>query len=1174
MKKNEEFSRKPAHFLKSACLALCLVSYGGSAIYAASTYAEQTTLTVRMNNRTVKDVFSYIEKNSEFIFVYHGSNINLNRKVNVDVDNQTVEAILKKMFEGTDIEYIINDRQIIVRKNETNKKQVAVVAPQQEKKITVTGNVKDATGEPLIGVNVLVKGTTIGGVTDVDGNYSLPEVSPNAVISISYIGYQTQDIPLNGKSTLNVTLSEDSETLDEVIVVGYGTQKKANLSGAVDAITSKALENRPITNVGQGLQGTIPNLNITVPSGSANEASKFNIRGKTSINDGDPLILVDNIPTTAGELSRLNTNDIESISVLKDAASAAIYGARAAFGVILVTTKAAKTDKIAIGVNAYYSTRKISRLPKHVTDPYLVMDVKNQAAWPLYNPLYTQEQMNEAKKYSENPSLNPVALNPTDPNKWAYYGHTDWMDEVYNSTAPSYTVNFNISQRGKKVGYYFSGEYFDQDGMYRYGNDLYKRYNMRGKVDYQITDWLNVSNNTSFTYRTYDEPSFGESGWSTKDFFHMVNRTNSLDVPKNPDGTWTSSGGALLGKLQDGGRKVNNSREFQTSFATTIDLMKDVWQLKADATFRRDSEITRKSFLPYTYKTGPERPLETSGITPSARNESAFYDYNVFNVYTDFHKTFNEKHYLQAMVGFNQEYRKTNSFWVSRDQLISSGYPTPELATGTVKTSETIKEWSVRGTFFRLNYIYDNRYIVEFNGRYDGTSKFPKNDRYGFFPSASAAWTVSEESFFSNVKETLNMTSFKLRGSYGSLGNQGVDEYTYLPSMSTYEIGSILDGSRPIGIYMPYIVSSNLTWEKVSTVNGGIDLSFFDNRLTANYDYYVRYTTGMLTKGKTLPNVVGIKEPKENAADMKTRGWELSVAWRDQFNLKDSPFNYGIRLVLADSRSFITKFDNYVSIRDANGKEIGKTSSLDDYYVGQEIGELWGLTTEGFFQSEEELKNHADQSKVGEDDQGYQFYVGDLKFKDLNGDGKIDKGDWTLANPGDYKKIGNKSNRLPFSIDLTADWKGFDVRAFFQGIAKKDWYADGGNHYFWGIYAQPWTNVQEQNLDHWTPENPNAYFPRIKAYIAESTGSELAAVQTKYLQNAAYMRMKNFTFGYTLPKSLTQKAGIERLRFYFSGENLFEFSGLKANLDPEALDDDGKVYPLQRSFSFGFNLNF
>ena len=299
MKKNEEFSRKPAHFLKSACLALCLVSYGGSAIYAASTYAEQTTLTVRMNNRTVKDVFSYIEKNSEFIFVYHGSNINLNKKVNVDVNNQTVEAILKKMFEGTDIEYIINDRQIIVRKNETNKKQVAVVAPQQEKKITVTGNVKDATGEPLIGVNVMVKGTTMGNITDANGNFSLSDVAPNAVISVSYIGYKTQEIALNGKTAVNVILSEDSEALDEVVVIGYGTQKKADLSGAVATVPKKVLENRPVLTVGQALQGSVANLTVSIGSGQATDSPSFNIRGTTSINGGNPLVVIDGVVSSA-----------------------------------------------------------------------------------------------------------------------------------------------------------------------------------------------------------------------------------------------------------------------------------------------------------------------------------------------------------------------------------------------------------------------------------------------------------------------------------------------------------------------------------------------------------------------------------------------------------------------------------------------------------------------------------------------------------------------------------------------------------------------------------------------------------------------------------------------------------------------------------------------------------
>lgn len=358
MKKNEEFSRKSTHFLKSACLALCLVSYGGSAIYAASTYAEQTTLTVRMNNRTVKDVFSYIEKNSEFIFVYHGSNINLNKKVNVDVNNQIVEAILKKMFEGTDIEYIINDRQIIVRKNETNKKQVAVVAPQQEKKITVTGNVKDATGEPLIGVNVMVKGTTMGNITDANGNFSLSDVAPNAVISVSYIGYKTQEIALNGKTAVNVILSEDSEALDEVVVIGYGTQKKADLSGAVATVPKKVLENRPVLTVGQALQGSVANLTVSIGSGQATDSPSFNIRGTTSINGGNPLVVIDGVVSSAEELNRMNPTDIGSISVLKDAASAAIYGSRAAFGVILVTTKTAGQEKLTINYNNNFAMRR------------------------------------------------------------------------------------------------------------------------------------------------------------------------------------------------------------------------------------------------------------------------------------------------------------------------------------------------------------------------------------------------------------------------------------------------------------------------------------------------------------------------------------------------------------------------------------------------------------------------------------------------------------------------------------------------------------------------------------------------------------------------------------------------------------------------------------------------
>lgn len=1036
---------------------------------------------------------------------------------------------------------------------------------------TCVGIVKDAAGETLIGVSVVAKGTTNGTITGINGDFSFSNVKKGDIIQVSYVGYVTQEIKWDGKP-MNIILKEDTQALDEVVVVGYAVQKKVNLSGAVDAISSKALENRPILNMGQGLQGVIPNLNISISDGAANTAPSFNVRGITSLNakgdavSGEPLILVDNIPTTASELSRLNTNDIESISVLKDAASGAIYGARAAFGVVLVTTKRAKTDKVAVSVNAYYSTRKVTRLPEHVTDPYTVMIMKKAAAYPLY-PMYDEKQIAIAKSFSENPNQERVVLDPNDPESWAYYGSTKWMDEVYESSAPSYTVNFNVSQKTKKASYYLSGEYARQDGMLNYGNDIYERYNMRGKVDYQIASWLNLSNNTSFVQRTYDQPSFGRSDWGMADYFHQVNRTNSLSVPQNPDGTWTADGGGLLGALQEGGRKLNDSREFSTTFALTLDLIKDVWQVKADATWRRDSEMNRNSYHNYLYKTGPDKPEQLSGRPTRAYRSSGFYNYNVYNVFTDFHKTFAKKHYVQALLGFNQETKRTNSFTMSRNDLISPAFPTPELATGDMSVGESITEWAVRGMFFRANYIYDDKYILEVNGRYDGTSRFPKKDRFGFFPSGSVAWVVSNEKFMENLKQNIGMDLFKVRGSYGVLGNQNVGAYSYIPTMDPGKIGQILDGSQPVAVYAPGIVdevsgmvSRTLTWEQVKSVNGGIDLMFFKSRLSASFDYYVRYTEGMLTKSKTLPSVIGTKEPHTNAANLKTKGWELSAKWNDQFSLAGSPFHYSVKVAISDSRSFITKYDN-------------PNNRLGDYYEGQEIGEMWGLTTDGFFQNEEEL-NSLDQSAVGEDDQSYKFYVGDLKFADLNKDGKINKGDWTLANSGDFRKIGNSTSRYPYSFDLSADWKGFDVRGFFQGVGQKDWYPGGGNHYFWGIYAQPWTNVQTHNLDHWTLENPNAYYPRVKAYIAESSGSELACVQTKYMQDASYLRMKNLTVGYTLPQILTNKWSIERLRFYFSGENLFEFSHLKANLDPEALNSSSATYPLQRSYSFGVNLTF
>ena len=777
MKKNEEFSRKPAHFLKSACLALCLVSYGGSAICAASVYAEQTTLTVRMNNRTVKDVFNYIEKNSEFIFVYHGSNINLNRRVSVDVNSKPVETILDNMFAGTDIEYIINDRQIIIRRNETKVKQMPVAAPQQEKKITVTGNVKDGTGEPLIGVNVLVKGTTIGGITDIDGNFSLSEVNPDATISISYIGYRTQDIALKGKSALNITLSEDSESLDEVVVIGYGTQKKVDLSGAVATVSTKVLENRPVLTVGQALQGSVANMTVSIGSGQATDSPTFNIRGTTSINGGDPLIVIDGVVSTSEELNRMNPSDIGSISVLKDAASAAIYGSRAAFGVILVTTKTAGQEKLTVNYSNNFAMRKLSSMAEVITDPYTVATARNDFYYP-WGVNHNQEELEYAKRVSSDPSVSPYFLKPD--GTYAYFGQTDWFGEAYKNLAFSTNHTVDVSGKTDRLNYYFSAGYNFQDGMVSQGTDKFNRYNLRSKLDFKLTDWWTLGNNTSLVISDYDAPYFlGD------DYYWAVNRRNALVPIKNPDGSYTEDGAAIMGRFAEGGRKKENKTTLTTQFTTKLDIIKDVLFVNGSFAYVANRNNKDGAQLSVPYRKGPETPILYQNSVSSAFFDNTEASTVTFDAYATFHKLFNDKHDFTAMAGYNQESWSESYEYAQRKELITDGLPTPNLATGDMTVTQRIRELSFRSVFGRLNYTYDNRYILAVNARYDGTSRFPTDSRFVFNPSGSAAWVISQEGFFEPLRDVVNF--LKLRFSYGSLGNQYLKDnyYPYLATMSS-----------------------------------------------------------------------------------------------------------------------------------------------------------------------------------------------------------------------------------------------------------------------------------------------------------------------------------------------------------------------------------------------------
>ncbi len=1141
--------QKKAQALKILCImklyALIFLLFSAG-VYASTGRAQ--TVNLKLKKVHLEDVLEEISKQTKLKLFYNQHVLVNTKPVNVYSIDDDVADVLEKALKGQNLRFEIIDNTIVIRED-------------TKTDIDIKGTVRDSLST-LGGVSVFVeKHPKISTRTDANGQYTL-RVPEGSTLIFRYMGYADEHIAIDNQKIVDVTLRTQQSKLDEIVVVGYGVQKKANLTGAVDMITSEQLANRPIASVGAGLQGLIPNLNIGISNGRATTNPTFNIRGYTSINGGSPLILVDNIPYTESEVATINPSDIESVSVLKDAAAGAIYGARGGFGVVLITTKSAKSNKLEINFNTNIGYRTIGKLPKTEADPYVVMDLKTQAARPLYN-LYPESARAYAKRRSEDPTLPEVILSDNE-DSWIYTGSTHWLKEAYKESAPTYIANLSLAKKADNLSYYLSSEYYQQDGLLKFGNDIYRRYNVRGKVDLDVTDWLKISNNTLLTMSQYDAPVYLD-----EDFFWNIISTNSLSVPKNPDGSWTSAGASVLGPLKDGGRRNFKNNEFLTTFSASAALLKNIWDLKGDMTFRRGTFDQRSFNVPALYKTGPNSAEQQTFANSWAKNDNTTGRYNVFNLYTDYHQQLG-KHFLQALLGYNQEYQYTQSLWTRRDGLLSPSLPSIGTAVGSnISNHESINDWAVQGVFIRTAYNYGNRYLVEFNGRYDGSSRFPKGKRWGFFPSASAGWNLSEEQFFRPIKESIQLDMFKIRGSYGSLGNQAsVSEYGYIPTMSNKQVDYILGKGKPQAVYAPGAVSDNFSWESIETVNLGVDLSLLKNRLNINFDKYTRYTNNMLISGKELPGIFGTTVPQENAGDLKTKGWELRLGWRDSKDIANSALWYSINLTLADNRAWITRYDN-------PSKSLG--GYFDRYYVGREIGEIWGADITGYFKSDEDVKDHPNQTAMGTDDQSYKFYAGDPIFADRNGDGKVDKGDGTVDNPGDMYVIGNDAARLPYGVDLSAGWKGFDIRAFVQGIGKRDWYPGASNMYFWGVFTNPWTNPTVQNLDYWTPENPDTYFPAIRAYSAEDSYQQLGIPNNRYLQNGAYLRMKNLTVGYTLPQRILQRAHINKLRFFFSAENVFEISHIKVKLDPESIGPGSTAqaaYPFQRTYTFGLSVSF
>lgn len=1081
----------------------------------------------------------------------------------------------------------------------------------------VKGLVVDQKGEPVAGAGVIVKGTMTGTVSGIDGSFAI-NAGSDAILSLSAIGYKDTEVAVNGRSSLNIILEEDMLFLDDAIVVGYGVQKKENLTGAVSVVTSESIAKRSSANLGGILQGTVPGLTITTPTGRPGASVDLNIRGWNSINPGgSPLVLVDGV---VGSLDRVNPSDVESISVLKDASSAAVYGAKAAFGVVLVTTKSGSDNEGRAVVN--YSGRWGVSVPTTSTDwetrGYDVVRTTNIFSGGYdgsqqikYNDDDLQELWIRRDDVTEDPSRPWVVLDDST-NGYKYYANTDWWHYFFNDRKP--TENHDISFRGgtKTIKYFLSGSYNREQGIFRQNPDKFRKYNLRARFSFDANPWLNISNNTAYYSSTYNYPGLADMDDT---FYKCTAGYFSFLTPLTPEGTYiyqTNYGGGgqtILGNLANK-HFVNKSRNSNLTNTTEMTI-KPVKQLEIKGNYSYSYNIAtsmnRSVNGVFASKTRLKTETITTGDNEDKLSEGAqTVDLHSANVYATYTDTFADAHNVKVMAGGQYEsyYHKRLSAtgWdlmseelndqnlvSAMDQIISGPIMEKDPVTGeyvqtgasasiltSAKRTQTAggqSAYALMGFFGRINYDYKGKYLLELSGRYDGTSRFPKGQRFGFFPSGSLGWRISEEEFFSPLKGWWN--DLKLRFSYGSLGNQQVGYYDYIRSVSMGTQGYLFGGERSATAVFGNPVAGNLTWETVQQKNLGVDMAFLNNKITFTGEGYIRDTKNMLTTGKALPSVYGASAPRTNNADLRTLGYELALSYRDRIMVLGKPFDYSVTATFNDYIGYITKFDN-------------PTKDLDTYYVGMRYGEIWGYVTDGYFASDAEAAAYTvDQSPINTIIAGNGgLRAGDLKYLDLDGDNTISKGANTVDKPGDRKIIGNSQPRYQYGLSLGFNWYGIDFSAFFQGIGRQDWYPSSDARYFWGLYSRPFSSwIQKDFLDRcWSEKNPDAYFPRPRAYIAFDDSKHpqqrsLTAVNDRYLQNLGYCRLKNLTVGYTLPVKLTKKVTIESLRVYFSGENIAYVSpGLHCDyIDPEAAaKTSGKypVYPWQKTFMFGIDVTF
>ena len=1173
MREKSRQKTKRVHMMHRSLSALLLMAPLGMLASPLGNYrVTNVNYSVAAEQQTVGSVLSFIEKNSQYVFLYNADVQKLlQRKVSITLGNRSMSDILNDLCKAVGLSSHTSGNQITLTTTTST-------ATAKTGRRAISGKVTDATGEPIIGATISEKGGRNGTTTNVNGEFSL-EVNPENMLTISYVGFAPQTV--KARDAMHITLAEESKGLDEVVVIGYGTKKKANLIGAVSTVTADELKDRPVSSAGQMLQGQVPNLNISFSSGTPGESTKMNIRGATSIvNSGSPLVLIDGVE---GDLDRVNPNDIESISVLKDAASAAIYGARAGFGVIIVTTKSNKDGQAHITYNGRFSWSAPTTKTKFMTNGYqtakLVDTFFNATSGGSYSKL-TPDDYNEleARQYdtTENPARPWVVVSPVD-GRYHYYGNFDWYNYLFDFTQPTWNHNLSISGGNNKMNYMLSGGMNDHDGVFALSTDKYRTRNLMAKFNAEVTSWFRIFSSASLFKSKYTQPGYDfEDGGNVGNLtFHAM----PWIVPVNPDGTnvYTlpnsgdrpADGFAAMLRTGNGFSTVNKT-EHTYAVGGVLKLMEGL-ELTGKMTYRTfiKDKLFRMASFQYSERPNEMKTANSGFFGNRLKDSRATTDVYVYDLYGNYHKTFAEAHNLAIMAGMN--YERGSYKWVepSGKDLLSETLNDLNLSVGAKSVKGAQHEYALLGYFGRISYDYLGKYMAEVNMRYDGTSRFKSSDRWGFFPSVALGWRVSEEKFFHNLLPVVS--NLKLRASIGSLGNQVTDGYSnpYYPYIrlitldNMTKLNYIFNNAQAMYATIGSPVSGSLTWEKVVTSNAGLDVGLLNNRLALTLDVYQRNTKDMLATSLTLPAVYGYAVPLENNGELRTRGFELSLSWNDKFLLAGKPFYYGITASLADSKSKLTKF---------RGNE---TKILGQNYEGMEWGEIWGYKVQGIYQTNAEVAARGvDQSFLGSK---FSDQAGDLIFEDLDGNHKINNGKGTLSDHGDLVKLGNSQARYHYGFSLNLSWYGFDMSMFWQGIGRQNMYPGDNNMMFWGPYSRAYSSFIPADLPGkvWSENNRDAYFPR--AGQDQARWFAMSKVNDRYLQNLAYCRLKNLTIGYTLPKILTKKIYLDKVRFYFSGENLFTMTKLKSDyLDPEQMttDRNGRVYPFSKTFSFGVDVSF